>query len=849
MASLHRLTIYEGDYIMKQYKKLWALITLLCFALTLFPAAALAANESIGIAALAEVSSVFISDDTSAKVDESVDIRFSFDGQLNKVTTTPNVYVWFVKDGSDVPAIAVTSENGLTQSDIGVFTIPAAQVAEGIKYSFRFSNTGNYTVAAAFNNPADVAGTTAEKVKNVENKITSLSSKKSVEISSKTDSDLYQLQLIDNAGLGFGIKEGDKLANNGSTTIGAGGNLSVSGVNNHLNTNGVASDDITFKLLDKDGKAVKGATVKLSTSNTNCIVNKETVTTDQLGQFKFTIAITEESPNTDGFTVYMECGSYEAKLIITASSTSAHDLTVTKMPQNPISTDDATAGSTLDDIWVAVKDVNGNFVKPFALQPGGKFAEPAFAAVNVSVGLQGTQFDFTTDYIDTWGKSAEEYVSIVSQPAGSELENKDIWLCPVGQDAAYQNTLYTAENLIAGDYTIRVALQNGKHTDISFKIAEMGTPVKLAVTPKAAVMELGSKTSASFDLVDANGVKCDALKKGTDIAVSGYGVLKTQIVEKDNKVDIYSKNDDKYAGNDIKIVATNDRYNLVGESTIQINDGKSFLYCPTTTATVNTPVDLNYLLMNGQNMMNITIGSNAADLAAFYTDSTGKVNYDVMPTGTFRVTGGQTSFVVASKPEGAKVNLDARAAGGSISSISGDCYAVGRIESDTIGPVTIRMAIGVEIKQEDGSWSPRYYEGTQTILFTQAGMGKTVIMSIGSNEIIANSDKVSIDAAPTVQNSRTYVPFRALAEAFGAEVAYDEATQAVTAELNGVTVVMTIGSATYTVNGEEQTMDVAPFINGSRTMVPVRFAAEAFGIKVIPTYNQDGSTADILFNL
>ena len=57
---------------------------------------------------------------------------------------------------------------------------------------------------------------------------------------------------------------------------------------------------------------------------------------------------------------------------------------------------------------------------------------------------------------------------------------------------------------------------------------------------------------------------------------------------------------------------------------------------------------------------------------------------------------------------------------------------------------------------------------------------------------------------------------------------------------------MTIGSATYTVNGEEQTMDVAPFINGSRTMVPVRFAAEAFGIKVIPTYDENGATADIL---
>ena len=143
----------------------------------------------------------------------------------------------------------------------------------------------------------------------------------------------------------------------------------------------------------------------------------------------------------------------------------------------------------------------------------------------------------------------------------------------------------------------------------------------------------------------------------------------------------------------------------------------------------------------------------------------------------------------------------------------------------------------------------KYYTGTQIFAIGTGSVGDVVVMSIGSSEIIINDKKVAIDAEPMIQNDRTYVPFRALAEAFGAEVAYDEATQAVTAELNGVTVVMTIGSATYTVNGAEKTMDVAPFINGSRTMVPVRFAAEAFGIKVIPTYNPDGTTADILFNL
>ena len=180
--------------------------------------------------------------------------------------------------------------------------------------------------------------------------------------------------------------------------------------------------------------------------------------------------------------------------------------------------------------------------------------------------------------------------------------------------------------------------------------------------------------------------------------------------------------------------------------------------------------------------------------------------------------------------------------------------------SDKIGNVTVQVVCQVTVKGYDATNSDsgtsgtitnqtKYYTGTKIFAVGNDSVGDVVVMSIGSNEIIINDKKATIDAEPIIQNDRTYVPFRALAEAFGATVAYDEATQAVTAELNGVTVVMTIGSATYTVNGAEKTMDVAPFINGSRTMVPVRFAAEAFGIKVIPTYNPDGTTADILFNL
>ena len=209
-----------------------------------------------------------------------------------------------------------------------------------------------------------------------------------------------------------------------------------------------------------------------------------------------------------------------------------------------------------------------------------------------------------------------------------------------------------------------------------------------------------------------------------------------------------------------------------------------------------------------------------------------------------------TKYVVLDKPEGAKVTVyDSK----TVDNGAGEMA----LTSDTVGNVTVQAVAQYKLTtkvanangQDITATQNKYYTGTQIFAVGKDSVGDVVVMSIGSNEIIVNDAKATIDAAPMVQNDRTYVPFRALAEAFGAEVAYDEATQAVTAELNGVTVVMTIGSATYTVNGEEKTMDVAPFINGSRTMVPVRFAAEAFGIKVIPTYDENGATADILFNL
>jgi hypothetical protein len=64
------------------------------------------------------------------------------------------------------------------------------------------------------------------------------------------------------------------------------------------------------------------------------------------------------------------------------------------------------------------------------------------------------------------------------------------------------------------------------------------------------------------------------------------------------------------------------------------------------------------------------------------------------------------------------------------------------------------------------------------------------------------------------------------------DVVWDATAQTATLTLGSTVVVFTIGSTTYTVNGVATTMDVAPEINNGRTMLPARYVAEGLGYLV-----------------
>lgn len=126
-----------------------------------------------------------------------------------------------------------------------------------------------------------------------------------------------------------------------------------------------------------------------------------------------------------------------------------------------------------------------------------------------------------------------------------------------------------------------------------------------------------------------------------------------------------------------------------------------------------------------------------------------------------------------------------------------------------------------------------------------------VVVTIGSTTMQVDGKNKTIIAPPIIDNGRTYVPLRAISEAFGATVDWKQATNLITIDRGDTHIVMTPYKLAYTLNGQEKMMDVAPYISTAyaSTMVPVRFIADAFGFDSIPEYNADNTTRAVTFTV
>ncbi|HEY1656127.1 MAG TPA: copper amine oxidase N-terminal domain-containing protein [Candidatus Tumulicola sp.] len=107
--------------------------------------------------------------------------------------------------------------------------------------------------------------------------------------------------------------------------------------------------------------------------------------------------------------------------------------------------------------------------------------------------------------------------------------------------------------------------------------------------------------------------------------------------------------------------------------------------------------------------------------------------------------------------------------------------------------------------------------------------------------VIVDGQTMSFDQPPIVQAGRVFVPLRGVFERLGASVVYADGL--INATGRGRTVSLRIGSTQATVDGRPTTLDVAPFVVGARTMVPLRFVAQSLGAAV--DWNDASSTVTI----
>ena len=114
------------------------------------------------------------------------------------------------------------------------------------------------------------------------------------------------------------------------------------------------------------------------------------------------------------------------------------------------------------------------------------------------------------------------------------------------------------------------------------------------------------------------------------------------------------------------------------------------------------------------------------------------------------------------------------------------------------------------------------------VMFAAPANDGTIKLTVDSQQVVFPDAQPYLDSA-----HRTMVPIRFVTEAMGADVKWDSNTSTAVISKNGITVNITKGSKTLTVNSANGTsyvtMDTVAVVKDGRTFVPIRFVVEALG--------------------
>lgn len=773
-------------------KKIVALATMAAFVLTLVPAAAFAAADETSNPASAAASEYTVmvdgqkADTVAVDANDEVTTKFIVKDQGGKTTSEAlAVRVWATdKEGNITDALQIETAGLNTSSIKNTFY---GSVKNGQEFTISFTRDGEYTLHATEQGSA----ATAAELDN-----------------------LVKLQGADVVTVNADAVVADRLAFYGKTGVALekeGNNDTVVQLDltnaaqlGSFEFNGTDSYTIEGYAYQEDGSRATNTTFNLSTSRSDVVVlANETATTDDNGFFKFSFKMTDSVDsniyveNDDvSYTIHVVAGTSAAEKI----DTTLEDGYVLAGTDSKWSEDYATFG---DAVQFEITDKKGNVLSDKNVLTG----EPA-----------AYRYDNNGA-----GKDHANFFSIDTKPTKSDLDVNDLVLAWDGSNYTLKYVGNDEEHdLIPGEYTVTLSLLSGDNATATFNVAKFGTIQDLDVTMYAKKtgagqdqykkitdeIALGSDLKVEAKYVDENGLKVIADANRIEYGVDGKAV-------DGNWANLGSPNQYKIADD-----------NIANESLIG-----TIIYVKAYDSKAKKFVEKELTVVDAYNTYTLAFDPTEGDANKDNTVTVSVVDADGDLAN--KVNGKVYAYVADQSNADAKVTVSTQDA------VDGK----GKLTIFSDKETTVDIVVAVRNGDALYGKTLEYTVGEEDAL-----ANTSVVMTIGSSDMVVNNQVVAMeDAAPYVANDRTFVPFRALGEALGAEVEWDNDARTVTYTLGKTEVVMTIGETTYTVNGEEKTMDVAPEITNDRTYVPVRFVGEALGFKVTALSAADGTTASVVF--
>lgn len=557
---------------------------------------------------------------------------------------------------------------------------------------------------------------------------------------------------------------------------------------------------------DPDWAILAGETFNLTSNNDNLVLSKDTVTTAPDGSFNISFSLKKAGD----YRITLHNSDVNYTINVVYDSTNADIKTVTSNGETLL------AGNDTENYVGANRPANYADAVEFEItDPDGGIVTGGNALAN----------EPAAHVVAPNGLNHADYLKVDSKPEGSKLAASDLILVDnndsytlqyVGDDAA--------RDLIPGEYTVTVSLLNGEYATAKMTFAKYGT-TQSVVLDMTAAPTVGTGAGAAVQNEDIT----DQVKLGRTVTVQARYVDENGV--KINAQDVTYGFDGKAV--DSAFVRAN-RFNTRAD---QIFNESLFGTTITVTAFDSNKKEiasqeLTVVDAYTENSLEFDKTTGAVDTNNNVTVSVVDANGKVVP-----VTGVLDAYVDAQSNADAEVTVK----------VAKDMTngADGKLILNSDKDTTADIVVSVKARNAQ-------YVGTLHYTFGDvAGAGTSVVMTIDSKSILVNNEMDTLDVAPYVKDSRTYVPLRALAQSFGAEVNWDEKTGEITVDGNGTKVVLEVGKTTYTVNDNEKTMDVAPELDSAagRTLVPVRFVAEALGYTVTAIYGADGTTSSVYFTM